>query len=172
MRGAPVTVRWRKATSGGNTGGFGSRIPGDISSAHHGEWHLTAPTDGQTKKAIAMRGRHMTIGTRLKWPAMIAPLAALFLVSAVPGEARVRVFISPGIMVPFGPFWTPYAEPYVSPYRYPYAYPPVIVQPPPRLYVHPPPPPPIWYYCENPQGYYPYVQHCPGGWRQVPATPP
>ena len=29
-----------------------------------------------------------------------------------------------------------------------------------------------WYYCDNPQGYYPYVQSCSHGWRQVPATPP
>jgi len=24
-----------------------------------------------------------------------------------------------------------------------------------------------WYYCENPQGYYPYIKSCPGGWIQV-----
>lgn len=24
-----------------------------------------------------------------------------------------------------------------------------------------------WYYCQNPQGYYPYVKSCPGGWMQV-----
>jgi len=24
-----------------------------------------------------------------------------------------------------------------------------------------------WYYCRNPQGYYPYVTSCPGGWVQV-----
>jgi hypothetical protein len=29
-----------------------------------------------------------------------------------------------------------------------------------------------WYHCDNPQGYYPYVQSCGSGWRQVPATPP
>jgi len=31
-----------------------------------------------------------------------------------------------------------------------------------------------WYYCENPQGYYPYVKSCPGGWKQVipNITPP
>jgi hypothetical protein len=119
-----------------------------------------------------MRDGHAVTGRRLKWPAIIALLAALLLVSAAPGEARVRVFISPGIVVPFGPLWTPYAEPYAYPYRYPYAYPPVVVQPPPQVYVQPPPPQPMWYYCENPQGYYPYVPQCLGGWRQVPATPP
>jgi len=30
-----------------------------------------------------------------------------------------------------------------------------------------------WYYCQNPQGYYPYVQSCPGGWMKVvPQTTP
>jgi hypothetical protein len=34
------------------------------------------------------------------------------------------------------------------------------------------PPPQYWYYCDNPQGYYPYVQNCGSSWRQVAATPP
>lgn len=29
----------------------------------------------------------------------------------------------------------------------------------------------MWYYCRNPEGYYPYVKHCNGEWQQVPATP-
>ena len=31
-----------------------------------------------------------------------------------------------------------------------------------------------WYYCQNPQGYYPYIRSCPGGWLTVVpnATPP
>jgi hypothetical protein len=36
----------------------------------------------------------------------------------------------------------------------------------------PPPPAQFWYHCDNPQGYYPYVQTCSSGWHQVPATPP
>lgn len=36
----------------------------------------------------------------------------------------------------------------------------------------PPPPAQSWYYCDNPRGYYPYVQTCSGGWHQVPAVPP
>lgn len=28
-----------------------------------------------------------------------------------------------------------------------------------------------WHYCSNPQGYYPYVKQCPGGWQLVPPTP-
>jgi hypothetical protein len=93
-------------------------------------------------------------------------------VSAVLGEARVRVFISPGIVVPCGPVWTPYSAPYAFPYPYRNAYPPVVVQLPPQVYVQPPPPQPMWYDGENPQGYYPYVPQCPGGWQQLPAPPP
>ena len=31
-----------------------------------------------------------------------------------------------------------------------------------------------WYFCQNPQGYYPYVKSCPGGWMTVipKVTPP
>jgi len=29
-----------------------------------------------------------------------------------------------------------------------------------------------WYYCNNPAGYYPYVQQCRGPWRPVQPTPP
>jgi hypothetical protein len=29
-----------------------------------------------------------------------------------------------------------------------------------------------WYYCNNPQGYYPYVKQCNNSWQQVEPTPP
>jgi hypothetical protein len=29
-----------------------------------------------------------------------------------------------------------------------------------------------WYYCRKPEGYYPYVRACTGGWQRVPARPP
>jgi hypothetical protein len=34
--------------------------------------------------------------------------------------------------------------------------------------------PQYWYYCTNPQGYYPYIRNCPGGWLIVVpnVTPP
>lgn len=60
---------------------------------------------------------------------------------------------------------------------------PVYVAPAPPVYVAPPPPPPVrlspaplppppqmYYYCDNPPGYYPTVPSCPTGFRQVPAT--
>jgi hypothetical protein len=80
------------------------------------------------------------------------------------GYGRSSVVIVPRIVVPFG---VPYLYPpvVVSP-------PPVYVQPSPQVYVQPPAPQPYWYYCDNPSGYYPYVQQCPGGWRQVAPAPP
>jgi hypothetical protein len=33
-------------------------------------------------------------------------------------------------------------------------------------------PGPVWYFCNYPAGYYPYVHACPTGWRVVPAGGP
>ncbi|UOA08129.1 hypothetical protein [Methylobacter sp. S3L5C] len=67
------------------------------------------------------------------------------------------------------------------PNRYPY-YPPTVITIPvtPPVYIQQPPPPPqqqqypagYWYYCNNPEGYYPYVKECPLGWQQVNPIPP
>ncbi len=65
----------------------------------------------------------------------------------------------------------------VGPLLYPYRYyppPPVVIQQPPA-YLQPPQQQNInyWYYCENPKGYYPYVNNCPNGWMKVvPDTNP
>lgn len=68
-----------------------------------------------------------------------------------------------------GGFWYFYPEPI---YPYPTYVPPAVVvqQPPPMPSGLPPTQ--SWYYCDNPQGYYPYVASCNGPWREVPATPP
>ena len=61
---------------------------------------------------------------------------------------------------------------------YPYGYyppPPVIVQQPPPVYVQPEQQEDnYWYYCRDPEGYYPYVRNCADGWMKVvpDATPP
>ena len=50
-----------------------------------------------------------------------------------------------------------------------------IVAPWPYWYVYPSPAyvqPQYWAYCQNPEGYYPYVQDCPGGWVPVVPAPP
>lgn len=65
--------------------------------------------------------------------------------------------------------WYFYPEPI---YPYPTYVPPAIVvqQPPPMPTGLPPMQ--FWYYCDNPQGYYPYVASCGGAWREIPANPP
>ncbi|MEA5113136.1 MAG: OmpA family protein [Geobacteraceae bacterium] len=64
----------------------------------------------------------------------------------------------------FGPgWWSPYYPYYPYYLHYPYyPAPPVVV-----------PRPSYWYYCRDPEGYYPYVKQCPTGWmRVVPSAPP
>jgi hypothetical protein len=111
---------------------------------------------------------------------LLVIVAAIIIGSAVSGDAwkggygyrpyRYHGYRSPSVVV---------VPRVVVPFGVPYLYPPVVVapprvyvQPPSQIYVQPPPPQPYWYYCDNPSGYYPYVQQCPGGWRQVNPTPP
>jgi hypothetical protein len=78
-----------------------------------------------------------------------------------------------------GGLWYPYVRP-IYPHPDPYVPPVVIVQQPPAMVQQPAPPPQTqspaptqyWYYCEQSNGYYPYVQDCPAGWKAVPAEPP
>lgn len=83
---------------------------------------------------------------------------------------RVRVYVGPAV----GWSWY-YPAPY---YYYPPAYPPAVIAPstPPAYIEQDPPPAPApssyWYYCSNPDGYYPYVKQCPGGWQRVAPQPP
>jgi len=85
---------------------------------------------------------------------------------------------------PRGYWWGPrtYAYPgWWWPYSYSYSYPYPSYQAPPQVMEQPPAysepeqqQPDYWYYCQNPQGYYPYIKSCPGGWMQVKPnlTPP
>lgn len=73
--------------------------------------------------------------------------------------------------VPF--FYSPFYD-----YSYPY-YPPVIAVPAePPVYIEqgdvsaPAPENYYWYHCDSPDGYYPYIKNCPGGWKRVTPTPP
>ena len=82
--------------------------------------------------------------------------------------------------VPF-PFAYPYPY-YPYPYYSPVVTVPVESQPP--VYIEQAPAPQaapaapaaqgsnFWYYCRKPEGYYPYVNACPGGWTPVSPTPP
>ena len=122
-------------------------------------------------------------------------IGGMSLGAVVPASAAVGVFVGGGFgprpwVRPYGPRvgfyygapYYPYPYPYAYPYAYPYYYRPA--PPPPAYYDAPPPrdygpPPPnaepqeqSWYYCQDPQGYYPYVQDCRGEWQVVPSMPP
>jgi hypothetical protein len=70
------------------------------------------------------------------------------------------------------------AEILTLPFRYPYYAepPPVVVREQPPAYIPPQQPAaPVqhyWYYCQNPQGYYPNVRQCTHQWMRVVPTPP
>jgi hypothetical protein len=95
-------------------------------------------------------------------------------------RGRVGVGVHIGVPGPF--YWGPryyYGGPgyYYPPYYYSA---PVVVESPP-VYIErganeqaAPAPQAAgdWYFCASPEGYYPYVTQCPGGWRKVPAQPP
>lgn len=92
------------------------------------------------------------------------------------GHARVGVWVGgplvgPGWWAP-GPYY--YGPPAV--YGYPYGpvyYEPAVVASPP-VYVERPAPDAAayWYWCADPQGYYPSVPDCPGGWQRVAPQAP
>lgn len=68
---------------------------------------------------------------------------------------------------------------YRDPFYYPYYYPPTVITVPatPPVYIQQSPPAApqypsgYWYYCYDPEGYYPYIKECPEGWQQVDPTP-
>ncbi|MDB5855987.1 MAG: hypothetical protein JWR22_4028 [Herminiimonas sp.] len=97
------------------------------------------------------------------------------------GHARVGIFLGvplAGAAYYYGPryYYPPYPGYYPGYYAgyYPYGAPVVAAAPP--VYVEQGQegqqgssmPSNYWYYCTNPQGYYPTVRECPNGWQQVP----
>ena len=103
----------------------------------------------------------------------ILVVLSLVLASSALYARGPRVYIGAHFGFPYYPY--PYWYP---PYAYPYYYPPVYAYPSdPYAYSQPqvynvPEQPQYWYYCQDPQGYYPYVRSCPGGWMKVVPTPP
>lgn len=79
-----------------------------------------------------------------------------------------------GVFVAGPLFWPGYF------YPPPYYYPPVVTAPyAPTEYIEqgvapaaPSESQAMWYYCAEPESYYPYVQQCPGGWQIVSPPPP
>ena len=86
------------------------------------------------------------------------------------GDFHHHVFVHSRVFIgaPFvfgGPFWW---GPWPA-----YPYPPAAVQSTPPTYIQQAPASSAyWYYCQNPQGYYPAVPQCPGGWMTVVPQPP
>ena len=101
----------------------------------------------------------------------LGDIMAAAITEAAGGEVRGTVWIGPGWGA-WGPGWGGWGFP-VYPY---YATPEVIIQQQPQVYVEPQQTQPeeegYWYYCPNPQGYYPYVKKCPTGWMKVVPSPP
>jgi len=114
-------------------------------------------------------------------------LAALLLAisASVPAYARGHhghhggnVRFSGGVWL--GPGWgatwpVPYYPSYYPYYRYPYYAPRVIVEEGPQEFIsrdnQEKEEGNYWYYCRKPEGYYPYINKCPGGWMKVVPPP-
>ena len=108
---------------------------------------------------------------------IIATLVVLVMGSMPGATAQARHFSrgpQVGVGLWLGPgWWGPYYYPSYNPYYYPEQ--PIVIQQQPEVYVQPSPQaaqPIYWYYCKDPQGYYPYVKECPNGWMKVVPTPP
>jgi hypothetical protein len=91
-------------------------------------------------------------------------VVAVLAVSATPSLAwwRAGVWVGPGVVV----------APPVVVVPPVYAAPPVVVETAAPVYQErPEAAQQYWYYCQDPQGYYPYVQQCPRGWQPVSPAP-
>ena len=109
-----------------------------------------------------------------KFALMISLVLLGVFVSADASAHRGRI----GVYLDVWPwYYPPPAYSYYPPYPY---YPPVVTTPvAPPTYIErseeqaqPAPATNYWYYCDKPQGYYPYVRQCQGGWQKVPPQPP
>lgn len=109
-------------------------------------------------------------------------ITTLLLSSAAEAHPRGRYYSRHYSHPRFGfYFGTPWYPRNFYPYYYPYYTPqvvpvPVPVDPPVYIERGDPQseqqlPSGYWYYCNDPEGYYPYVKECPGGWLQVSPTP-
>lgn len=96
-------------------------------------------------------------------------------------DSRAHIGLSIGVPLywswpsPYYAYPPPY--PAYSPYYYPYP-PAVTIPSSPPVYIEredseetAPRGQGYWYYCDRPDGYYPYVKECPGGWERVAPKP-
>ena len=88
------------------------------------------------------------------------------------GHSHVGIWVGAPLWYGYGPGW--YGDPwYGDPwYGYPYPYGRTLIVQPPPVYIEQggEPTAQMWYYCRNPQGYYPYVKNCSTAWRAVLPT--
>jgi hypothetical protein len=110
---------------------------------------------------------------RARWACVFLVAMVLLLGTALPSDARPHRHFRSGVWIgaPFllGAPWL-WGHPYWRGHAY--GPPPVVIEQQPPVYIQQDPPAQYWYYCQNPQGYYPHVQQCPGGWMQVVPSPP
>ena len=79
------------------------------------------------------------------------------------GHVNVGFFVG-------GPFWGPgWWGPYYP--SYPYYAPQTVVVQQPVTYSQQTPEQNYWYFCRDPEGYFPYVRNCPNGWLKVVPYP-
>lgn len=113
----------------------------------------------------------------MKWLKYLMLVVALAMGSGsalAHGRGHFGVFVD----VPLWPLYYP------GPYYHGYYYPPTVVavpaaapvyveQSPAAAPVQAPVAASYWYHCNKPEGYYPYVKECVGGWQKVvPQAPP
>ena len=85
------------------------------------------------------------------------------------GGSRGRVGVNVWLGPSWGPWgWWPYSA-YSPHYPY-YRGPSVVIKEEPVEYIQKTPQteePSYWYFCKDPEGYYPYIKRCPNGWLKV-----
>lgn len=116
---------------------------------------------------------------KIKLFSAVLAFSALAISLGVEAHPRGGYYHHPRFSFYLGVPW--YSSPFYSyyPYYYPY-YPPEIVTAPasPPVYIERGGPQSTelpagyWYYCSDPEGYYPYIKECPSGWLQVDPVPP
>jgi len=109
-------------------------------------------------------------------------LAAMLLMCCCLYSINTSAWVRGHVGFYYGAPWYPvygYGFPYGYPYPYVYPYaPPAVVTVPTvpdgeQTYMQRPESAQTnyWHYCHNPEGYYPYVKACPGGWQLVEPIP-
>jgi hypothetical protein len=123
---------------------------------------LAAAVPAQTRAQMVPSGpRGISKPAAIQSPALVRPSFPVRPPSLIRSFGRHAFFRGAGLIVTTSEVAvpTPYAVPYPVYVQYP-AYGQAQAQ--------------YWAYCQSPQGYYPYVTECPGGWLPVAptSTPP